>query len=359
MHALGVPTSRSLALVVTPDRMVQRETLETGAIVSRVAPGWIRFGNFELFYARGDFANLKLLADFTMKHHFGLENGEYAKWIQVVILSTADMIAHWQAVGFCHGVMNTDNFSILGITIDYGPFQFLDAYDSEYVCNHSDESGLYSFDAQPKVGLWNLSRLCTALSPLFGDLESPQVQQELTSMLEMYMPRFKETYTRLMSSKFGFQSGSDAIMEEIVSPFLDILEKYKMDYTLSLRLLSRIPSQECLDEADLQAFKKLGSADSLAFDKDMSEWWRVYMQHSEPSKDKERLDRMLKANPKYVLRNSMVQEVIDQAEQGDYSAIEEYLQVLVNPHQEGTRQQERYAQPVPGHLQGIKCSCSS
>ena len=167
MHALGVPTSRSLSLVTT-GRVVEREIQEKGAIVCRVSPCWIRFGNFEIFYARDDVDNLRLLADYVIETFYSdeLGKGQYTAFLEKVVQNTATMIAKWQTVGFCHGVMNTDNFSILGETIDYGPFQFLDAYDPTYICNHSDEMGRYSFMEQPNAALFNLIRLATALSPL-------------------------------------------------------------------------------------------------------------------------------------------------------------------------------------------------
>lgn len=354
MHGLGVPTSRSVALIVIPNRMVEREVLETGAVVTRCAPGWIRFGNFELFYARQDIVNLKLLADYTMQAYFGLSNGQYDQFLARVVEKTADMIAGWQAVGFCHGVMNTDNFSVLGITIDYGPFQFLDVYDPQYVCNHSDTEGRYSFNSQPDIGLWNLARLASALSPLL----SANSSEMLTDALKKYAPRFKHTYRSLMSKKFGFHEPSE-VADTLIEQFLNFMSDYKMDYTLSLRAISNA-ELGTLDTEILELLRTYctdrTSMDTFA--SRLNAWWLAYNQASKSGLERTQL--MLKSNPKFVMRNSVTQNIIEQAESGDYSGIDEYLNVLKSPFQEGTREQvARFGQPVAPTELGLKCSCSS
>ncbi|KAJ1923358.1 hypothetical protein LPJ71_000868, partial [Coemansia sp. S17] len=213
MNALGVPTSRSLTLVFT-DRVVEREEPELGAIVTRLAPSWVRFGSFELPASRGDFNLLRKLADYVIHHHYYSEliqpaaddksggGGVYIRLLQVVVERTAAMVAAWQAVGFCHGVMNTDNMSILGLTIDYGPYAFLDAYDPDFICNHSDPAGRYAFREQPHVALWNLVRLAGPLSRLVGqDPEedaSSETLEAVTKALNSFGSEYSRKYAELM-----------------------------------------------------------------------------------------------------------------------------------------------------------------
>ena len=204
MHHLGIPTTRALSLIGT-SRKVEREILEPGAILCRLAPSWIRFGNFELFYSRGDITNLKILADYTIKTHFPTIsidsidqqskcNDPYLDWLSIVIEKTAFMIAKWQSLGFCHGVINTDNCSVLGLTLDYGPFAFLDAYDPGYICNTSDHTGRYSFENQPGIGFWNLCRFASAISPLF----KPDFKQNLVDVLKTYSELYENYYSTFM-----------------------------------------------------------------------------------------------------------------------------------------------------------------
>ena len=183
MHGLGIPTTRALAIVASPDKVL-REELETAAVVTRVAPSFLRFGHFEHFAALGRQAELKQLADFAIRHYFpdllNITEGpeRYLAMLEQVVLRTASLLAHWQSVGFCHGVMNTDNMSLLGLTIDYGPFQFLDGFDPAHICNHSDHQGRYAFARQPQVAFWNLYCLGQALMPLI------QVQDASVDVLD-------------------------------------------------------------------------------------------------------------------------------------------------------------------------------
>ncbi|KAI8909559.1 hypothetical protein EDD86DRAFT_190703 [Gorgonomyces haynaldii] len=343
MHALGVPTSRSLALVET-NKHVQRETMEKGAIVCRLAPSWIRLGNFELFYARDDKENLKLLADYCIEQFY--PGQDYFGLVEQVVLRTADMIARWQVVGFCHGVMNTDNFSILGITIDYGPYQFLDTYDPTYVCNHSDETGRYAFNTQPKMALWNLSRFASALVPLLGEDEA--TTERIVTLLHQFVPRLQNEYHRLMGYKFGLKECDHVKFEQIIQPFLILLDKAQLDYHLTMRSLT--------DNVQISEWKRLSQLNAKEWtqvEPELLKWMESYK--NEP-KDKTLMEQH---NPRFVLRNHLVQQVIEEAEKGNYQPLEDYFQVLTKPFDSHPKHAQTYGAPVPKAALGLKCSCSS
>ncbi|KAJ3039758.1 hypothetical protein HDV00_011885 [Rhizophlyctis rosea] len=361
MFHLGIPTTRALSLIGST-RPVMRETEETAAIVLRMAPSWVRFGNFEIFYARGDVHNLRKLADYVINTHFpeiAKEEKKYSAWIQEVTNRTAKMIAGWQGVGFCHGVMNTDNFSILGLTLDYGPFQFMDAYDPNYICNHSDHGGRYAFNAQPGIGLWNCTRLASATSALVVEEEGgnkERAEERLVSVLNTYGPTLKDEYSRLMRLKLGLQTEKDDDLDTLVYPLLGKLADASIDHTKFFRNLS--------------TNFRLADPSNRPNESDLQDWYAKYVARltselGDPASnleeaDKQRQERMKKANPKYVLRNHLAQEVIDEAEKGNFGPVNEFLEVLQRPFEEGTVEEERrWAGNVPGWARGLKCSCSS
>ncbi|WP_396433280.1 YdiU family protein [Limnohabitans sp.] len=245
MHGLGIPTTRALCLVASPEP-VRRETLESAAVVTRVAPSFLRFGHFEHFSAQGDVASLRTLADHVIEHHLpeclaraGLWQGNvYAALLDVVQERTARLLAQWQAVGFCHGVMNTDNMSLLGLTIDFGPFQFLDGFDPGHICNHSDHQGRYAYGRQPNVAYWNLYCLAQALAPLIDD-------QELTlQVLEGYKSQFPRFLGDAMRAKLGLTGALAPESEReadwtLVEDLMQILASERTDYTLFWRRFSQ------------------------------------------------------------------------------------------------------------------------
>ena len=204
MHGLGIPTTRALCMTASDDE-VYREEIETGAILTRLAPSHIRFGSFEIFYYRHQYDHIRTLADHVIDHHYPelkTEKNPYLALLSEVIKRTAKLIAQWQSVGFAHGVMNTDNMSILGLTLDYGPYGFLDNYDPGYICNHSDHQGRYAFDQQPNIGLFNLSCLAQALLPLIDN--SPDKAAEIAKIeLELYQTNFVSEYAKSMRKKLG------------------------------------------------------------------------------------------------------------------------------------------------------------
>ena len=225
MAALGIPTSRALAVVATGET-VRRERREPGAVLTRLARSHVRFGHFEHFFHRGQKAEVKALADYVIAEYFIEFAQNYAGWFGEVVKSTAELIAQWQAVGFAHGVMNTDNMSILGLTMDYGPYGFMDAYDPQFVCNHSDEQGRYSFINQPMIAHWNLRALALALSDL---IPSEQLLEKLTSFEE----HFARKYRDLMRAKLGLvreEEGDDRLIGDLLA----LMAQTRADYTLEL-----------------------------------------------------------------------------------------------------------------------------
>jgi uncharacterized protein YdiU (UPF0061 family) len=252
MHGLGIPTTRALAIVASPDKVL-REELETAAVVTRVAPSFLRFGHFEHFAAMGRQAELKQLADFAIRQYFHdllqLPDGpeRYLAMLEQVVLRTASLLAHWQSVGFCHGVMNTDNMSLLGLTIDYGPFQFLDGFDPAHICNHSDHQGRYAFARQPQVAFWNLYCLGQALMPLIQD------QDASVDVLDLFKTAYPLQLDKRMVAKLGLsevQTGD----HELVDAVFKLLTPEHTDFTIFWRRLSHAVASYARSQ-DLQAFQ--------------------------------------------------------------------------------------------------------
>ena len=339
MHALGIPTTRALG-IAGADQPVYRETVETAAVLLRLAPSHVRFGSFEIFYARQQHEHLQQLADHVIEEHyprfFGTPDA-YEQFLIEVVERTARLIAQWQAVGFCHGVMNTDNMSILGLTLDYGPFGFMEAFNPGHICNHSDEQGRYSYENQPYIGLWNCSRLAQALTPLID-------AEKCNAALARYAGAFLEIHAALMRAKLGLTQ----TMEDdaaLISDLLALLAQHGTDYTIFFRAL-----------ADVDAARDL-MIDRATFDA----WAARYTARlaAESSNNTERRARMNAANPKYVLRNHLAQAAIDQAEKHrDFSEIDRLLALLQHPFDEQL-EFENYAAPPLDWAKDIHVSCSS
>jgi uncharacterized protein YdiU (UPF0061 family) len=339
MAALGVPTTRALALVATQED-VARETYEPGAVVTRLLPSNVRFGHFEFFAHRGQTDDVRLLADYVIETYFAHLSGEadrYATWFGEVVKRTAEMIAAWQTVGFAHGVMNTDNMSILGVTIDYGPFGFLDVYEPGFICNHSDEGGRYAFAQQPGIGLWNCHALAQALTSLIPS-------ETLTSILATYEPAFRAHMIRVMSAKFGFgevREGDISLMNRL----LKLMEAAGADYTLTLRGLSTA------DDAWLAPFGERGG--------DAEAWRADYRTRLDAEPMPERAARMNAANPKFVLRNWVAETAIRAVEdRGDVATLHRIFRAVTAPFQEHPEAEE-FAAPPPASMCGLSVSCSS
>jgi len=353
MHNLGIPSSRALCIIGS-DEEVYREQIEPGAMLLRVAPSHVRFGSFEYFYYSNRHEHIQTLADYVINSSFpeliDAEN-RYIKLLADVINRTAKMLARWQAVGFSHGVMNSDNMSILGITIDYGPYGFMDAYEPGYVCNHSDHQGRYAFDQQPSIGLFNLSCLAQALLPLFAD-DAEEAANLARAELERYQAIYVEEYAQLMRNKLGFTLQRDED-QSIMLSLLDLMAEDKVDYTILFRQLASFSTLETQYNAPLRDM----FIQREAFD-DWAVTYAARLEH-EPSSDAQRATAMKQVNPKYILRNYMAESAIRKAEdKKDYTEIDRLLALLRKPFDEQP-ENEQYAGLPPDWAQSISVSCSS
>jgi len=342
MHGLGIATTRALALVDSQTQ-VYREEVESGATVCRVAQSHIRFGSFEHFHYRNQPDNVKALADYVIQRNFPHwvgEDNQYYLMLENCVLKTAKMIAQWQSVGFNHGVMNTDNMSIIGDTIDYGPFGFLDTYDPTHICNHSDNQGRYSFKNQPSVGLWNLNSLATALTSLIRN-------EDLVRALKQYEPEFLNQFRNIMASKIGLEEYQPQD-EQLINQLLEIMQTNNVDYTIFFRQLADY-------SADNPSIR-----DQFIDRESFDTWADKYRQRlqQQSSSEQQRHQQMQSVNPKYVLRNYMAQAAIDAAQQGDYTEVNLLLEVLQAPFAEHP-QAEKYAGLPPDWAEQISVSCSS
>ncbi|MFZ2987735.1 protein adenylyltransferase SelO [Ideonella sp.] len=354
MHHLGIPTSRALCLTGSA-LPVRRERMETAAVVTRVAPSFIRFGHFEHFAHRGQFDELRQLADFVIQHHYPdclQAEQPVLAMLSEVSRRTAVMVAHWQAVGFCHGVMNTDNMSILGLTIDYGPFGFLDGYDPEHICNHSDDRGRYAHSRQPQVAWWNLHALAQALVPLVGEGRGSEPDADaIHRALAIYGPTFKATLDGLLRAKLGLQTTADGDAG-LIDDWLKLLANNRADFTLVHRRLCDFDSSP---GADHRALRDL-FLDREGFDL----WAERYAQRlrAEAATAPRRTEQMRRANPKFVLRNHLAEQAIRQAEAGDFSEVQRLLKVLQRPFDEQVEHEADAGLP-PDWAQHLEISCSS
>jgi uncharacterized protein YdiU (UPF0061 family) len=346
MHGLGIPTTRALCIIGSDDK-VYREHVETGAMLLRMAPSHVRFGTFEIFYYRKQHEWLKLLADFVIDGHFPHlrdDADKYVRFFGEVVERTAKLIAGWQAVGWAHGVMNTDNMSILGVTLDYGPFGFMDDYDAGFICNHSDHNGRYAFNQQPYIGLWNLSCLAQALLPLAE-------KEALKAGLDSYTPVFEREYLTRMRAKFGLAEERDED-GELFRDFLGLLQGSRADYTIVFRDLSTFASGSGMTNEHLR--------DHFLNRDRFDEWALRYRARlkSEGSDDNVRHVAMNHVNPKYVLRNYLAQIAIEKAQQKDFSEVDRLLALLQHPYTEQIGM-EAYAVSPPNWGKHLSVSCSS
>ena len=343
MFGLGIETTRALGLLGSKHE-VYREKWEKGAIVLRVSPSWIRFGTFEYFTHKKRYAELEALADYAIAEsypHLVDEPNKYLHFFTEVVGKTAILMAQWQAVGFNHGVMNTDNMSVSGLTIDYGPYAFLDDYDFGYICNHTDTAGRYSFGNQPNIAEWNLRAFMVALSPLVR-------VEKLEKILAHYPRLYTERYLYLMGKKLGLQNVTQEKDMDLFKHLLGMLQGLNIDYTLFFRTLSHY-------NGDRTALLKTG-----LYHKPMNDWLDSYDERvkEERISIEERQASMLKTNPKYVLKNYILQEAIDAAEDGDYILVEALFKIAQDPYGEH-EEFERWAEATPDEFKNNKLSCSS
>jgi len=346
MHGLGIPTTRALCLVDSNDE-VYREQIETGAMLTRLAPSHVRFGSFEVFFYRNQHAPLQALADFVIDHHYPElrdESQPYTALLQIIVKRTARLLAQWQAVGFAHGVMNTDNMSILGLTLDYGPYGFMEGYNPGFICNHSDYQGRYAFDQQPQIGLWNLTCLAQALTPLI-EVDAAK------AALQSYQQHFTDHYYQLMAQKIGFEQPNDEVLQ-LLGDLLDQMQRSQTDYTRLFRGLGEVAVEAKTPHSELRDM----FLQRERFDRWLSEYRALLRRDAKP--DDERREMMMNNNPKYVLRNYMAQIAIDAAAHQDYSQIDQLMHLLQTPFAEHP-ELAHYAEPPPDWAGNIQVSCSS
>jgi uncharacterized protein YdiU (UPF0061 family) len=345
LHALNIPTTRALC-VIGSDTPVWREKQERAAMVLRLAPSHVRFGHFEFFYYTKRPEQQKELGEHVLAMHFPhcLEQPEpYLAMFREIVERNAELIAKWQAYGFCHGVMNTDNMSILGITFDFGPFAFLDDFDAHFICNHSDDQGRYSFSNQMPIGQWNLSALAQALTPFIS-------VEALRETLGLYLPLFQAHYLDLMRRRLGFTTAEDDD-QKLLEHLLQLMQNSGVDYSLFFRRLG--------DESPELAVARL--RDDFVDIKGFDAWGELYVARvaREGEVDQElRRKRMHAVNPLYILRNYLAQKAIDAAESGDYAEVRRLHAVLSNPFEEQPGM-ESYAERPPEWGKHLEISCSS
>ncbi len=347
MAALGIPTSRALCITGS-DMVVMRETPETGAIATRMAPTFVRFGSFEHWFYNDRKDELKTLADYVINRFYPeLRDAAnpYRAMLTEVTRRTAELIAQWQAVGFMHGVMNTDNMSILGLTIDYGPFGFMEAFDAQHICNHSDHQGRYAYQMQPKIGQWNCFALGQALLPLIGDVD------EAYAALDIYKGAYDTTLDRLLHAKLGLQT-SHPDDSPLIDAMFSLMQNNHVDFTLFFRRLGDLQRDNpSVDEPLRDLF-----IDRSAFDA----WASQYRQRlrQENSVDVQRRQAMHATNPKYILRNYLAQIAIEKAQNKDFSEVNKLLKLLERPFDEQP-ENDQYAELPPDWASTLTVSCSS
>ncbi|WP_319558060.1 protein adenylyltransferase SelO [Thiomicrorhabdus sp.] len=345
LHHLGVPTSRCLSICHSPET-VYREQPETRASYIRVAKTHIRFGHFEWLAQRQDKAGMQKLADYVIRHnysHLQTMQGEerYQQLLSEIIEGTAQLMAKWQAVGFCHGVMNTDNMSVAAETFDFGPFAFMDDFKIHYICNHTDTQGRYAYSQQPNIGLWN----CQVLAGAFEAIAGESIQQKV---LDRYIETYNAHYHELMAAKFGIRD-PQKLNKGFIADTLILLDQSALDFHYFFRLLNYFDSEE---------HEKFTGylPDSKAWHKWLGQYAELMLDEEDPHSIRSR------HNPQLVLRNYIAQEIIEEAQQGHHQMLADWMQYLQTPYQVPeslTEKLHRYMQPPPNNQKGFALSCSS
>ncbi|MGM0419210.1 MAG: protein adenylyltransferase SelO [Thermodesulfobacteriota bacterium] len=371
MHHLGIPTTRALSLVLTGDRVLRdmfydgNPEYEPGAVVTRVSPTFVRFGNFEIFAARQEYDALKKLADYTIENDFPeiRSNGKekYLEFFSKVLNLTLDLIVNWMRVGFVHGVMNTDNMSVKGLTIDYGPYGWLEGFDPDWTPNTTDaQTKRYAFGRQPEIALWNLSMFANAVYPLINEAEP--LEQELNSFQSLFNSKYRE----MMASKLGINNSESDETKNLIKELNNLFTVAETDMTIFFRKLSDInpvKDSETNFNTIYEAFYNISEI-TPEKKKIFTDWIEKYssvlrIENKDPDKRKMEMDSL---NPFYVLRNYLAQTAAEKAEQGDYTYLDDLFNTLKKPYEEQPGK-EKFAQKRPEwarHKPGCSMlSCSS
>lgn len=354
MNSLGIPTSRALS-VVGSKQAVRRETMETAAVCARVAPSFIRIGHFEHYASLQNTTRLKELADSLIDHFYSdcrKSSDPYLSLFKEIARKNAVLVAQWQSVGFCHGVLNSDNISALGLTIDYGPFGFLDQFQIDHICNHSDQGGRYSYHRQPQVMHWNMACLASAMLPLIELAHSSDDSQSLLrSALEEFPLTYASKWQALFRRKLGLQIDQESDIN-LIERLLQAMHDSQVDFTCFFRSLAELKKDTAISEiAQRNDF----------IDRDgIEKWFSDYLERLQDEKmnDAERKAWMNAINPKFILRNHLAQAAIEKAQQDDFSEVVKLQKILSKPYDD---QEENtvYALPPPPDLAKISVSCSS
>lgn len=354
MHSLGIPTTRALS-VVGSEMPVRRETIETAAVCARLAPSFLRIGHFEHFASIQDTSRLKELADLLIQGHYPecqSTANSYLELFKQICIRNAKLVAQWQSVGFCHGVLNSDNISAIGLTMDYGPFGFMDQFQIDHICNHSDQGGRYAYHRQPQIMHWNMACLASAFLPL---LELNHGANDAQTLLREALEEFSVSYTKIWQSlfrqKLGLATEQDGDVY-LIERLLQAMHDSRVDFTYFFRKLSLV--------CQGQEVQSIALRDHFMDRELIDQWFSDYIHRlkSENSSDQERQLAMNLVNPKFVLRNHLAQIAIDKAKRDDFSEIQALLNILTNPYDEQA-EYDAYAKPPPSDLERVEVSCSS
>lgn len=354
MHALGIPTSRALS-VVGSKQSVRRETMETAAVCARIAPSFIRIGHFEHFASQQNIVRLQELADVLIANFYpecNQSTDRYLNLFKAIAQRNAKLVAQWQSVGFCHGVLNSDNISALGLTLDYGPFGFLDYFEIDHICNHSDQGGRYAYHRQPQVMHWNMACLASAMLPLLELEHSTEESQSiLRQALEIFPITYAQEWRTLFRAKLGLQTEQEGDTQ-LIESLLQAMHDSSVDFTKLFRGLGGLRK-----DFELSSIKQ---RDEFIDRDNIDQWFTDYLLRlsSETASDEVRSEMMNRINPKYILRNHLAQAAIEKAQQDDFSETATLLKILSKPYDEQV-EYEAYSQPPPVDMQKISVSCSS
>ncbi|XP_063896417.1 protein adenylyltransferase SelO [Helicoverpa armigera] len=364
-HYLGVPTTRAAALVVSDDHKVWRDKTYSGrsrqeraATVMRLANAWYRIGSLEILLKRKEPHTLKLLADFIIDNHFPevASSGEdkYVKWYSEVAHKNLDMVATWQGLGFVHGVLNTDNVSLLGLTIDYGPYGFIDHYYEHYVPNTSDDMGRYAYNKQPEILVWNLGKLAEAMEPILSDAQKQEIKDIHATLDDYVKTKVLKTYLLKLGLK-EIQDGDHKLVEDLFT----VMQLKMADFTATFRQLAEVEPHQLLDKSVLET---KWSLNKFSGEPTWEKWVQAYQERlkNENVSEDERRERMVRVNPLYVPRNWMMEEAIKDAENNDFEKVRFLLKLFQNPFEINEEAEKRgYSSQPPSWSYGLKLSCSS